>query len=308
MIKASEGNNYLFSNQITLDKVKVKSMSDLMFDWGGVTKDFLGHAVNPVADLNTVFVLLVDEPVAMLESQLANDTFSEMDVLIQPPPLFSPMNGETSGALFTNFMAGDQQVTITNAGMYLNASMYPPSTSTFAFAAQTGGNLGFQIRMLQAFDLDDTSTNTSITLTNTSTKLSFHADLHSSHPTGVPAGTAAMMLDWGPMAGIAKNALGNTFDSTQITHATVGHYTQPLSQLESQFLDLQTIAADLYEADIPSGTVLDFTTLKDKNGVSFPGVTSDGTWLVGLFCGQCRSPAPWYMTVLVPAPQPCAAP
>ena len=54
-------------------------------------------------------------------------------------------------------------------------------------------------------------------------------------------------------------------------------------------------------------TVLDFTTLKDKTGASFTGVTSDGTWLVGLFCGLCRSPAPWYMTVLVPAQQPCAS-
>src|SRR5262249_41746667 len=162
------------TNQITLDKVKVKSMSDLMFDWSGVTKDFLGHQVNPVTDLNTVLLLLVDMPVAMFASQLATDTFSEMDVVVQPPPLFSPMNGETSAALFTNFMAGDQQVSLANAGMYLDASKYTPDKSTFAFAVQTGGNLGFGIKMLQAFDLDDSSTNTNITLTNTSTKLSFH--------------------------------------------------------------------------------------------------------------------------------------
>ena len=36
-------------------------MSNLTFDWGGVTKDFLGHTLDPVADLNIgLVVLLVD--------------------------------------------------------------------------------------------------------------------------------------------------------------------------------------------------------------------------------------------------------
>jgi hypothetical protein len=109
------------------------------------------------------------------------------------------------------------------------------------------------------------------------------------------------------MAG-KKNALGAPFDLTQVTSAIVGHYTQTPAQLEGQFLDLETVATELYRADIPSGTKLDFTMLMDANGAPFPGVTSDGTWLVGLRCGMCRNPAPWYMTVLVPAAQPCAAP
>jgi hypothetical protein len=306
MIMAGEPNNYQFSSAIQLDKVKVKSMSDLMFNWGGVNKDFLGHTVDPVKDLTSIFVLVVDLPVATFEAQLDNDTFREADVVALPPPLFTPMNGETSATLFTNFTAGGNPVDLTNAGMYLNASTYPPATSTFALAAETGSNLGFGIRMIQAFDLDDSSTNTTVTLTNTSTKLSFQADLHSAHPTGVPAGTAALMLDWSSMMG-KMTALGTPFDPTQITHAIVGHYNLSISQLEAQFLDLQTIATDLYQVDIPAGTVLDFTTLTDAKSNPFPGVSSDGTWLVGLICGMCRNPAPWYMTVLVPAPQPCAS-
>ena len=60
------------------------------------------------------------------------------------------------------------------------------------------------------------------------------------------------------------------------------------------------IATKYYTADIPSGAVLDFTTLKDSAGGSFPGVDDDGTWMVGLICGNCRNPAPWYMTILKP--------
>jgi hypothetical protein len=300
---AAEANNYGFKSSIKLHPVTVKSMSDLTFDWGGVTKDFLGHAVDPVKDLNSIFVLLVNLPVAQLETQLDNDTFSQASIQITPPPLFSP-NGQTSGSMFENFTVGGETIDLTTAGPYLDAATYTPANSTFAIVAQTGPNLGSNIRMLQQFQLDDSSTNTMVTLTNSSTTLTYTADLHSAHPTGVPAGTAALTLDWSQ---IPTNALGNPFDATSITSAIVGHYTQSLSELEGQFLDLQTIAQDLYTAPTPYGTTLDFTTLMDSAGNPFTGVTSDGTWLVGLICGMCQNPAPWYLTVLAPVPQPCAA-
>ena len=140
-------------------------------------------------------------------------------------------------------------------------------------------------------------------MTNNSTTLSYTANLHSLHPTGVPAGKANLTLDWSQ---IQTNALGQPFVTTNIADAIVGHYTQTPAQLETQFLDLRTIATDLYTANIPSGSVLDFTQLKDKSNNSFPGVDSTGTWLVGLICSGCRNPAPYYLTVLQPTPQPCA--
>jgi hypothetical protein len=307
---AAETNNYKFSSQIMLHPVKVKSMSDLTFDWGGVTKDFLGHQVNPVTDLSTIFVLLVDLPAATLETQLDNDSFNTSDVQITPPPQLAP-TGQTSAGLYEDFSAGGEMINATKAAPYLDAAMWTPANSTFALVAQTGPNLGTNIHMLQSFELDDSSTNTMVTLTNTSTTLKYQTDLHSLHPTGVPAGKADLSLDWSQ---IQTNALGNSFGNTvnypttSITSAIVGHYTQSLSQLESQFLDLQTIAQDLYTAETRYGTTLDFTTLKDSAGNSFTGVTSDGTWLVGLICGTCQNPAPWYLSVLTPVTQPCASP
>jgi hypothetical protein len=53
--------------------------------------------------------------------------------------------------------------------------------------------------------------------------------------------------------------------------------------------------------------VLDFTTLVDDAGNSFPGIDSTGTWLVALICTNCRNPAPYYLTILKPAAQPCAS-
>jgi hypothetical protein len=302
-IVANEMNDYAFSSSFDLPPISVKPSSNLTFDWSGVTQDFLGHSLSTTTDLNTILVLLVGLPPATFETQLNADTFAQGSLLVTPPPNFMPTGGVTSATLYDDFSAGGVAVTAANSGMYLDPTKYPPAANTYVVAAQTGTSLGSNIRMLQAFQLDSTSSNTTVALTNTSTKLTYAANLHSLHPTGVPAGTAALTLDWGQMK---TNALGANFIPTNITSALVGHYTQTPAQLETEFLDLQTLATDLYTVAIPSGTVLDFTMLMDSAGRAFPGVDSTGTWLVGLTCGNCRNPAPWYLAILVPAAQPCA--
>jgi len=303
---ANEANDYTFTSSLMLHAVKVKPMSNLTFNWGGVTKDFLGQPVNAQNDLNAIFLLLVNLPAPTFETQLNNDTFATSSIVIPgPPPSYLPTGGVTSMTLYDNFISANGPVDQSMAAPYLDAATYTPSNSTFVIAAQTGTDMiGSGIRMLQSFELDPSSTNTTVTMTNISTTLTYSADLHSLHPTGVPAGKADLTLDWGQ---IQTNALGQPFEPTAIANAIVGHYTQTPSQLESQFLDLQTIATNLYKATIQYGSVLDFTTLKDASGNSFPGIDSDGTWLVALICTNCRNPAPYYLTVLEPVAQPCAA-
>jgi hypothetical protein len=302
---ANEANDYAFSSMIKLSPVSVTPMSNLTFDWSGITTDFLGQPVNPKTDLTTIFLLLVRLPAATFELQLNNDSFATSSIAITPPPQFNPPAGVTSANLFTDFTAGGEPITAANADPYLDATMYMPTNSTFAIVAQTGTSLGTDIRMLQSFELDPSSTNTTVTFTNSSTMLQYTANLHSLDPTGVPAGTAALTLDWSQLN---TNALGEdiTQTRTNIGNAIVGHYSQTPAELESKFLDLQTIAEDLYTATIASGTVLDFTTLVDSKGNSFQGIDSTGTWLVGLICSNCRNPAPWYLTVLEPVTQPCS--
>jgi hypothetical protein len=144
-------------------------------------------------------------------------------------------------------------------------------------------------------ELDPAST--MVKLTNDSTQLTYTANLHNLTEIGITAKSAAIRLDWGKMT---TNALGNTFISTNITNAMVGYYTQTPAELEAKFLDLELIAADLYRAEIPAGTVLDFSMLKNKSGQAFAGIDADGTWVVALQCGSCWNPAPWYLTILKP--------
>ena len=299
-VVANEANDYAFTSTITLPPVTVKSMTNLTFDWSAVTKDFLGHPLNAVTDLNTISVMLWQLPLADLQTKLNADTLYQSDLYVVPPPSW-PDPGATTGGMTSSqlydFTVNGTAITQAEYDSYFDPAMFPPSQFSYMVAAATGTTVGQGFRMLQAFQLDSASTATSVALTNNSTKLTYQANLHSLTITGVPGGTPTLTLD---SAQMMTNALGAEFTQGYITSAIVGHYTQTPSQLESQFLDLDLIATDYYRADIPSGTVLDFTTLKDSAGNSFPGVDDTGTWLVGLICGNCRNPAPWYMTILKP--------
>ena len=295
-------NDYLFSSSMTLPVAHVKPLSNLTFNWGGVTQDFLGHAISPITDLNAILLLVFDLPLARFEMEVRDDSLSLASLAVSPPS-FTPTGGATSAPLYGSFSSGGVAVSAANFGQYLDASLYPPTRATFIIAAQKGASLGTDLRMLQAFELDPTATNTTVNLTNSSTILKYSADLHHLHPTGVPPGKPAMTLDWGQMK---TNALGASFYATNITSAIVGHYDQTPDQLEANFGDLRTVATHLYSASIVSGVILDFTTLADSAGSPFPGIDSTGTWLVALICGNCRNPAPWYLTILAPVPQPCA--
>jgi hypothetical protein len=297
-VVANEKNNYKFSSNITLPPVKVAQMSNLKFDWGGLSKDFLGRPLDPTTDLDMALMMIWNLQRATFETALNADELFTADLVVSPP-LNLPLAGATSGQLH-DFLANGTAVTPEMFNDYFDVSLYPPTKATFVVAVQTGTDLGRGIRMLQSFELDPASTVTDVALTNMSTKLTFSANLHSHTITGVPPGTPALTLDWSQLK---TNAHGDPLeedDLSRITSAIVGHYTQTPAELEAKFLDLDQIAIATYRADILSGSVLDFSTLKDANGATFPGIDATGTWLVGLICGDCRNPAPWYMTILKP--------
>jgi hypothetical protein len=295
-VVANEKNDYSFSSTITLTPVTVGQMSNLNFDWSGLTHDFEGHALDPTKDLGMVMVMFWDLPLADFEKDLNADALFTSDLILSPPLSLQLAAGATSAHLY-DLTINQTPVTPEMINQYFDATLYPPSGATFVVGVQSGIDLGRDLRMLQAFNLDATSGVTNVTIADDSTKLSYSANLHDLTITGVPAGTPALTLDWSQMQ---TNGLGRTFESGSVTSAVVSHYAQTPAELEAQFLDLDRIALASYRGDIGSGSVLDFTTLTDDNGASFPGVDDQGTWLVGLFCGNCRNPAPWYMTILKP--------
>ena len=295
-VVANEANDYSFTSTITLPPIKVKPNSELTLDWGGVTADISRHAVDPKKDITLVTVLAWDIPLSLLEDEMNKDTAQSRDLVVVP--ISYPTDGNaTSASLFDFTLSGTVVDHATILG-YFDADAYPPDANTYTLMASIGTTPGEGIKMIQAFLLDPTSTNTTVKVASDSTQLAFTANLKDLTPTWIPSKQSAITLDWSSMK---TNALNNDFTSGKIQRVLVGHYTLTPAELSTdKFLDLETLATELYIGNIKKGSKIDFSSLVDNNNKSFSGITNDGTWLVALQCTSCHNPAPWYLTILKP--------
>jgi hypothetical protein len=293
-LAAKDANNYSFSSTLTFPVTKVKPMSELTFDWSAVSKSFLGHTVDAKKDINMVSVLMWKLPIGDLQTRLNADTLAQRDLVVVPLTL-STNGTDTSAKLFSFTLNGgavDQQTVLS----YFDASFYTPNENyTYTVMAAKGTTVGQGVQMIQAFQLDPTSSNTEVKLSTDSTKLEWSANLHNLALTGLPAGKADLTMNWDA---VTKTALGGTFEPTSITNVLIGHYTQSVSELETKFLDIELIATDLFKGVMNTGTSIDLSTLQTDGGKAFSGIDGTGTWMVALQCGSCRNPAPWYLSIL----------
>jgi hypothetical protein len=300
-LTATEANDYKFSSTISLPPVSVKPKSELMFDWGSVTHDFTKHQLDAKADVDQILMFLWKLNQADLQTKLNNDSLSGTDLVGGAPLGYMTDHSTTHAGLFDLKVGSGQPISMDDVLARLDPVKYPPDKYTYTLMAATGMDLGRGVRMIQAFKLDSSSSNTNVKLDDSSTGLQYTADLHSLQPTTIPAGQASIKLDWG---GLKKDALAipnMDFDPTSITEVLLGHYTETPTELEGdKFLDLDLIATDLFKGSVGSGTSIDFSTLKTDSGKSFSGIDSSGTWLVALRCENCRNPAPRYLAILKP--------
>jgi hypothetical protein len=303
-IKAGGTDNYTFHSDLTIAVTNVASlpgpgMSQLHFDWSGVKTDLLGHAVN-INDIGMVEIGLWNLTLDQFEKKLNDDALAQSDLAIIAT-IVPPMPGVTTGSIYDLTETG-QPLTKDQIDPYLDISQYPPGNHIYTAMVANGTALGKGTRMIQGFQLDATSTNSLVTVTSDSTKLSMTADLHTLTAPTVPAGTPGITIDW---TNVMKTAAGLEFDPTQITKLRVGKYSISATDMEqpSNFLNLDTIADVMYTANITAGTSFDLSKANDASMNPFPGIDDTHTWIVALNCGACANPAPWYMTVL----KPCAA-
>ncbi|MBN2577117.1 MAG: hypothetical protein JXP73_21320 [Deltaproteobacteria bacterium] len=306
-LMASASHNYAFQSAMTLPVIKVKPRAELTLDWGSVTTDIIGHNLDTKNDLNMVMVIPFSLSPTELAEKLNADTLEANDIVISPPLTLRTDGNNTTAKLFS-FDLNGTAVTPEQITEYFDPDFYPPENHTYALAVASGTEVGQGIRKIQAFQLDPGSSNTDVKATNDSVKLTWSANLRDLTPTGLPAGEAAVTLDWGDMT---TNAMNRDFDPTQITRAFIGRYDEGSGQLEKSMIDyvelsasgVQLVAPELYMKDIEIGTSVDLSTMKTKSGdKAFAGINESGTWLVALTCGVCRNPAPWYLSILKVCP------
>lgn len=294
VMRASEASNYTFISSLELSEVAVAPRSELSFDWSAVTRDFSLHEVDPLNDIDMLAVIVWKLSAEELAVKLNDDNLSQSD--FEAIAMIYTENAVTSGNLF-DFTEFGVEIDSETLLQYVDPELFDPATHSYTAMATTGTTPGKGTRMIKAFRMDDSSTNTEVVLDTDSAALSFMLDMASLEPVSAPTGVSDIVIDW---SNIATNAMGAEFDPTAITEVAVGKYSFSVAELEDQFLDLDLIADEIYWGDVLSGSSFSLADTATEAGASFPGFDDSGTWLVGLRCGTCTNPAPWYLTVIEP--------
>src|SRR5690606_36246736 len=70
-------NNYAFASTLSVSKTTVASRTLLDFDWTNLTVDFIGHALDPLTDVNLVSLILWQLPYDELVQRINDDNVDQ---------------------------------------------------------------------------------------------------------------------------------------------------------------------------------------------------------------------------------------
>jgi hypothetical protein len=293
--------NYTLPTSLAVELVTLRSNTDLSFDWGALTQDFYGRKLDPAGDIGMILLSLWAMTPEELRQRLERDQLPRSQNI---GAITAYPEGSTTSENLLGFNLQGNPIPEEELWAFFDTEaadyQYPQDRYTFMAMASSGTVLARNARMLAFFNLAPDAAATELAFTNDSTRVDYEVHLAGARPVRVPVATPGITIDWSEML---TNALGNEYLPAQITLAAVAHFsTSSLAELESDFLNLREHAAGWWEAKVEAGQSIELGTLVDGNQSAFPGIGSDGTWLVALFCttGNCNHPAPWSLTILKP--------
>ena len=285
-IELADDDNYSFTTSMGGDVVAIESCPDeVTIDWAGLSVDLQGHAVDAVADVDLVRVVRFANytPTEVLERIAANDLpQSEISGTVE----YEPTGGETSAPL----SAFDFQGTAIDP-----ATEVCEGLGTFLVTAMTGL---YEYRMLVFMAPTEGETTTTVELTSSTATLEFDPDLESSTTIEGPR-AKDYLVDW---MGLSRDGQGSpSFSLSNIDGLMLARYDLSIPEIEDQFFDLETIATDIYQADVGGLGSYTLSELGTDGGAEFQGFEGEGYWILALRCSTCANPAPLFLGLIDPS-------
>ncbi len=284
--RVTDANNYRYDSAIDGTSTEVQIAADFTLDWSGLTVDLLGHPMDPATEVDMVWLVqfgrLTQEEV---QTKIVADTLLTEDASAYVT--LENVSDATSCAL-SEFRAGP--VTTVDP-----TTDFTDADGTWMTRVTTGSS---DTRMLQFLRPTVGSSNHDVTFGPDSAILTFNADLHSLQPFAFAEEPAGYALDW---SGLTTHANGNPLVLPTMDQLLIGRYDGlTVADLESRFIDIETIASETFIADVYGRT--DYTAVLSEavnaDGVAFSGFGAGSLWIIALQCTVCANPAPPFVTVV----------
>ncbi|HJN77718.1 MAG TPA: hypothetical protein QGF58_27605 [Myxococcota bacterium] len=280
-VTLADDDNYFFDGGLDITTIEVQSYADVQLDWSGLDTDLQLHETDPVEDIDMLTLLAfryLDEEQVM--DSLSNNSLLQSDVA----GFFLNEPGDATVTGIADFTLLGNDIDVEN-----QFRLETDKIASWLVVVQSGTTPGVGSRMLKFLSPVSESDVTEIAIENTDTVLDFSVAIDGSM--SFPSGTNEVRVDW---SGLTVDGLQNDFDHGGIDRIMISHYAElSAADLEQQFLDLELVADDLYDAELNGVTSLMLSELE-----GFEGIDGAGTWVLALRCSTCTHPAPPYLTVL----------
>ena len=280
-------NNYGFSGDLTIPSFPLAAGEDVSLDWSDLSRDLQCHAIDPVADIDNValmvFPYLNQAEVAV---GLAHDTLKQVDLGVY-------LSWEPGDATRVSL----SQLTFFGTEAKIHEE-FDPDGATWLLLLSTGVQVGVGTRTLTFIAPDSSVSTTLAEVADACDVLEYTVDLDALAPVPMPS-SAPWTVEWKELT---VNGQGGPFEPTRVTEVILAHFaTSDIAELEANFLDLESSADQLWRANHPGGTRVHLADLAaDADGTPFSGFEPGGLWVFALRCATCSIPAPLALTRLVP--------
>lgn len=302
-VELTDNMNYVFHSGLSAVTTPVRADGNITFDWSTATVDMLERQMDPLADVDMMQLMLwrytKDEFLAGINrEELETGRMVAMGYC-------DAQHLRTHCGLFDIVAPSSSPIAQDKLLEYMNPKTYSPEEHVWVIMVATGKVFGRGTRLLAFFQPTEGESNDQVQLGNDSAKLSYTVVLASLAPISLPPHVGEVVLSWADDHRLTKNGMGAPWIPTYITDVAVAHYVgYSVADLERQFLLLQELASEQYGVRLKAGQDVSLSRLADNAGKPFPGIDENGIWLFSLSCGSCRNPAPWFVSILQPAPTP----
>jgi hypothetical protein len=290
-IALTDANNFESESALDVPSLEVAADADLDICWDAVNQDIQCHDVVPAENLNNVtllrFLNLSEEQV---EERLTSGQLSQSEV---------------DGFLEYNTTPDSSCTTLSEFSFFgtpveIEEEFTESDEHIYMLLVTEGTTPGVGARTMMFLRPTANSSTTEVQVETGCGMLSFEATLSSLEKVSMPA-AGPWNIDWRQ---ITRDGGGAEVPFQSIDRVLIGFYEgMGITDLEEDILDIELIAANLWEVELDGGKTADLSDAKERDtGESFEGFEKDveGTWLLGLMCSTCQNPAPILLTVIDP--------